>query len=86
MVLNLEEDEKLGITLRKQIRKSASFDVAFHGKREVYSVDGMNISFDLMTNMLEVTYASGSKYVSVNCAQDTHSSIQKHVLVCFILC
>lgn len=70
-------EEKIGSTLRKNIRTSKDFDFKMIDSREVYYLDGMDISFDVCTNNLDATYKSGSRFVSMCCAYNPESSVQK---------
>ena len=69
--------EKIGSILRRQLRKSKDFDLKVQGCCEVYYVDGMDISFNVISPELEAIYKSGAKFVSMDCAYDGQSSVQK---------
>ena len=63
----LRIEKKIIDELHKYVRKSAKITCKTEGNKEVYYLDGIDISFDVKSKMLKAADKQGKEIVAMNC-------------------
>ena len=69
-------EERLVAELGRKIKKSETFRVSRRGNTETYSLDSMNIAFDVISHEIIARDKSGKIVFAMDCSYDANDEMQ----------